>query len=229
MKSIQWKKELQPLLKKYKGKKHPLDYRNPYELIVMVVLSAQDSDRNINKLAPELFNAFPDMKSLSMAKAEAFIPFVQKVRGHFKKTGWLLEIARKIQDDKNIPRTLEELTSLPGIGRKSANVILREMGEPAVGIIVDLHVVRVAPRIGIAQGTDPKKLEKQLMDATDARDWGEVGMAISFLGREICRPSNPKCPECVMKTVCVYTKTLEVPTKKKIAAGKRPTVRKKSK
>lgn len=212
-KSPDWNKELQPLLVKYRGKRHPLDYHNPYELIVMVVLSAQDSDRNINKLAPALFSAFPDMKALSMATVDAVIPFVNKVRGHYKKTGWLLEIARKIQDDKNIPRTLPELTSLPGIGRKSANVILREMGEPAVGVIVDLHVVRVAPRLGIAQGTDPKKLEKQLMDATAAKDWGELGMAISFLGRETCRPSNPKCPECVMKKVCVYTKTLVAPPK----------------
>ncbi len=229
MKVVNWKKELQPLLKKYKGKRHPLDYHNPYELIVMVVLSAQDSDRNINKLAPELFKAFPDMKALSMATAESVIPFVQKVRGHRKKTGWLLEIAGKIKEDKNIPRTLEELTALPGIGRKSANVILREMGEPAVGIVVDLHVVRVAPRLGIAQGTDPKKLEKQLMEATDPKDWGEVGMGISFLGREICRPSNPTCPECVMQKVCVFTKTLRAPEKKKAGAAKRPKATKKSK
>jgi endonuclease-3 len=207
MKSINWPKEIQPLLKKYKGKQHPLNYRNPYELIVMVVLSAQDSDRNINKLAPELFNAFPDMKALSMATQEAVIPFVQKVRGHYKKTGWLLTIAKKIQDNKNIPTTLEELTALPGIGRKSANVILREMGKPTQGIIVDLHVVRVAPRLGIATGTDPKKLEKQMMDVLEDKDW-DAGMAISFLGREICRPSNPKCGECVMNKVCVYTKTL---------------------
>lgn len=215
MKSVNWQKEIQPLLKKYKGKKHPLDYRSHYELLVSVVLSAQDSDRNINKLAPALFNSFPDMKALSMATVEAVIPFVNKVRGHYKKTGWLLEIARRIQEDSKIPRTLEELTSLPGIGRKSANVILREMGEPAVGIIVDLHVVRVAPRLSIATGTDPKKLEKQLMEQTDAKDWGEVGMAISFLGRETCRPSNPKCDECVMNKVCFYTKTLTKVTIKK--------------
>ncbi len=225
MKAVNWKKELQPLLQKYRGKKHPLDHRTPYELIVAVVLSAQDSDRNINKLSPALFNAFPDMAALAAADADSVIPFVQKVLGHRKKTGWLLEIARTIKEDKNIPTTLEELTKLPGIGRKSANVILREMGQPAVGIIVDLHVVRVAPRLGIAQGTDPKKLEKQLMEATDPKDWGEVGMAISFLGREICRPSNPKCEECVMKKVCVYTKTLVKPskavTKKKTASKKK--------
>lgn len=231
MKSTNWKKEIQPLLQKYRGKRHPLDYRNHFELIVMVVLSAQDSDRNINKLAPELFNAFPDMKALSIAKHEAVVPFVNKVRGHWKKTSWLLEIAKRIQEDSRIPRTLEELTSLPGIGRKSANVILREMGEPAVGVIVDLHVVRVAPRLSIAEGTDPKKLEKQLMEQTDAKDWGEVGMAISFLGRETCRPSNPKCPECVMQKVCVYTKTLGSTSKKaltkKNAPAKKASIKKK--
>lgn len=202
-----WKKEMQPLIKKYKGKHHPLDYRSNYELIVVVVLSAQDSDRNINKLAPEFFKVFPDMKSLAHAEEESVLALINKVRSSRKKTKWLLEIATKLKEDKNIPTTLEALTELPGIGRKSANVIKREMGAKAEGIIVDLHVVRVAPRFGIAQGTDPKKLEKQMMDLLDPKDWGEAGMAISFLGREICRPTNPKCSECVMNTVCEYYKT----------------------
>jgi endonuclease-3 len=206
MAAHQWKKEIQPLLKKYKGKKHPLTYRNLYELLVMVVLSAQDSDRNINKLAPELFKAFPDMKSLAGANTESIYPFVKKIRNFRNKTKWLLELSGSIKTDLNIPTTLETLTELPGIGRKSANVILREAGLPAEGIIVDLHVVRVAPRLGIAQGTDPKKLEKQMMELLQPKDWGEAGMAISFLGREICRPKNPKCPECVMNRVCDYCK-----------------------
>lgn len=83
-------------------------------------------------------------------------------------------------------------------------MIKREMGVKAEGIIVDLHVVRMAPRIGFAAGTHPKKLEKQMMELFDAKYWDEVGMAISFLGREICRPGNPKCPMCVMSKVCVY-------------------------
>jgi len=202
----QWKEEIQPLLKKYKGKQHPLDYHNAYQLLVMVVLSAQDSDRNINKLAPPLFEAFPDMNSLSKADAESLYPFVQKIRNFHNKTKWLLELSSTVKTDKNIPTTLEALTELPGIGRKSANVILREAGLPAEGIIVDLHVVRVAPRLGIAQGTDPKKLEKQMMELLPPKEWGEVGMAISFLGRETCRPTNPKCPDCVMNTVCDYYK-----------------------
>lgn len=209
MATINWQKEIQPLIKKYKGKQHPLDHHhNPYELLVMVVLSAQDSDRNINKIAPELFNAYPDMKALAKADADSLYPFVSKVRNFRNKIKWLLELASQIKTDKNIPTSLDELTALPGIGRKSANVIKRELGVEAEGIIVDLHVVRVAPRLGLAQGTDPKKLEKQLMEQLDPKDWGEAGMAISFLGRETCRPTNPKCGECVMQKVCAYTKTL---------------------
>jgi len=206
MASHNWQKEIQPLIIKYKSKKHPLNYSNAYELLVAVVLSAQDSDRNINKLAPELFTAYPDMKSLSKADSESIFPFVSKIRNFRNKTKWLMELSRQIKEDKNIPTTLEALTELPGIGRKSANVIIRELGTKAEGIIVDLHVVRVAPRLGIAQGTDPKKLEKQMMELLDPKDWGEVGMAISFLGREICRP-KPKCSECIMSAVCEYYKT----------------------
>jgi len=203
---VNWQKEFQPLIKKYKDKKHPLDYTNTYQLVVMVVLSAQDSDRNINKIAPEFFKVFPDLKSLSTANAEMIYPLISKVRNFGNKTKWLLEIASTLKNDKNIPKTMEELTALPGIGRKSANVIMRESGVPAEGIIVDLHVVRVAPRIGVATGTDPKKIEKQLKEVIDPKDWGEVGMAISFLGRETCRPSNPKHHECVMNKVCAFYK-----------------------
>lgn len=205
MESTHWQQALQPLIKKYKGKQHPLDHHhNPYQLLVMVVLSAQDSDRNINKIAPALFSAYPDMTALSKADIDSLYPFVSKVMSSRKKAGWLIEIATQIKDDKNIPTTLNELIALPGIGRKSANVIMRELGVKAEGIIVDLHVVRVAPRLGLATGTNPKKLEKQMMEVLDAKDWGEAGMAISFLGRETCRPTNPKCTECVMNPVCEF-------------------------
>jgi endonuclease-3 len=209
MTTVDWQKEIQPLLKKYKGKKHPLDYHNTYELLVMVVLSAQDSDAHINKIAPDFFKAFPDMKALSKADSASLFPLIGKVRNFGNKTKWLLELASTIKTDENIPVTLEGLTALPGIGRKSANVIMRESGLKAEGIIVDLHVVRVAPRLGIATGTDPKKIEKQMMDVLQPKDWGEAGMAISFLGRETCRPTNPKHGECVMKNVCAYYKNLK--------------------
>ena len=152
-----WHVAIQPLLKKYRNKRHPLEYGNVYELLVMVVLSAQDSDKNINNVAPALFQAFPTMKALSKATEVTLLPLISKVRGSRKKTDWLIDIAGNIKIDKNIPLTHEGLTALKGIGSKSANVILRESGKPAEGIIVDLHVVRVAPRLGIAKGTDPKK------------------------------------------------------------------------
>jgi endonuclease-3 len=199
-----WAKAIQPLLKKYKDKKHPLDYKNVYQLVVMVVLSAQDSDRHINQLAPKLFETFPDMKALSKATAEDLYPFIGSVRNFAGKAEWLVAIAHKIKDNKNIPLTLEGLTELKGIGRKSANVILREAGKPAEGVIVDLHVVRVAPRLGIASGTDPKKIEKQIMEILPQKEW-DAGMAMSFLGREICRP-KPFCEKCLMQKVCEYYK-----------------------
>ncbi len=202
-----WPEAIQPLLKKYKNKQHPLEYKNIYQLLVMVVLSAQDSDKNINNIAPKLFEAFPDMKALAKATEETLFPFISKVRNFGNKAKWLVEIAKTVKEDKNIPLTHEKLTELKGIGSKSANVILREAGKPAEGAIVDLHVVRVAPRLGIATGTDPKKIEKQIKEILPQKDW-DAGMAISFLGREICRPTSPKCSECVMTAVCEYYKKL---------------------
>lgn len=203
MPATNWKEAIKPLLKKYKGTQHPLEYKNVYQLVVMVVLSAQDSDRHINQLAPELFKAIPNMTALSKASDDLIMSFIAKVRNSGSKLKWLKEIATTVKKDANIPLTLEALTALPGIGRKSANVILREAGKPAEGVIVDLHVVRVAPRLGIATGTDPKKIEKQIMDVLPQKDW-DAGMAISFLGRETCRPTNPKCETCVMNSACAW-------------------------
>ena len=202
--AINWPEAVKPLIKKYKNKKHPLDYGNVYQLVVMVVLSAQDSDRHINELAPQLFEAFPDMQALSTATPETLTPFIGSVRNFGNKIKWLMEMGQTVKDDKNIPSALDALTALKGIGRKSANVILRESGKPAEGIIVDLHVVRVAPRLGIASGTDANKIEKQLMIVLPQKEW-DAGMAFPFLGREICRP-QPKCEVCLMNTVCAYYK-----------------------
>lgn len=205
--TLDWEAKLRPILKKYKNKKHPLDYQNVYQLLVMVVLSAQDSDANINSIAPVLFEKFPTLKSLSKTNLETFLPYITKVRNHGTKAQWLLDIAKTIKEDSNIPLTMSGLIELKGIGRKSANVILRETGQPAEGIIADLHVIRVAPRIGIIkESKDGNKVEKDLMQALPKEIWSEIGMAISFLGREICRP-KPKCPECLLTDICLYYNT----------------------
>lgn len=205
-----WEEKLAPLLLKYKHKKHPLDYQNLYQLMIMVILSAQDSDANINKVAPALFEMYPNLETLSVSSIDALVPYISKVRNFGTKASWIIEIAQTLKEDKNIPLTMEELTSLKGIGRKSANVIMREMKSPAEGIIADLHVIRVAPRIGLVNETkDGNKVEKQLMQVLSEEIWGEIGMAISFLGREICRPTNPKCNQCPINTHCNYFNTLK--------------------
>jgi endonuclease-3 len=174
--------------------------------MVAVILSAQDSDANINKVVPAFFEKFPNLESLATHSIEDLIPYVNKVRNFNTKSSWLIEIAQTLKKDTEIPTNLDDLVALKGIGRKSANVIMREMKVPAEGIIADLHVIRVAPRIGlITEAKDGNKVEKQLMQVLPKEIWGEIGMVISFLGRETCRPTNPKCIECPIQNDCQYT------------------------
>lgn len=202
-----WSQHLAPIIRQYGKRKHPLDYQNRYQLVVMVILSAQDSDKHINELSGEFFKAFPSMKELSIATPGDLRPYISTVRNFGNKSAWLLKLAQQVRTDANIPVTLDELVKLPGIGRKSANVIIRESGSNAEGVIVDLHVLRVAPRLGIATQEErpkPEKVEKQIMSAVPQELWNETGMAISFLGREICRPTYPKCNICMMNSVCQF-------------------------
>jgi endonuclease-3 len=199
-----WNEALKPLLRKYRGRNHPLEYKNPYQLLVMVVLSARATDRNINALAPALFEKFPSMEDLARARPTNLYPLIRGVTNFRNKAKWLIETAKRIQKDIHIPRTLEEWIRNPGIGRKSANVIMSQMNLPAEGVIVDIHTMRVAPRLGIATGTNPEKIEIQLMAKVAQNNWHAIGMALTYLGREICRPKNPNCPGCVMNRVCRY-------------------------
>jgi len=204
---INWTEAFAPLLKQYAKRKHPLDYQSRYQLVVMVILSAQDSDKHINELAPKIFAAYPTMNALSHATEADLQQHIGSVRNWGNKAKWLIKLAQTVGDDENIPRTMDALTKLPGLGRKSANVIIRESGDKAEGVIVDLHVLRVAPRLGIADEKDaakPEKIEKQIMAVIPHESWNEAGMAISFLGREICRPTNPKCIDCLMNPVCQF-------------------------
>lgn len=199
---INWPEAIKPLLKKYKNSPHPLDAKNLYQMLIMVVLSAQSTDNVINGLAPALFEAYPNMQSLSNATIETLAPFISKARNFNNKGKWIIAIAKEIKKDSKIPLNLQELIELPGIGRKSANVILRYAKASAEGVVVDIHVVRVAPRLGIATGDDANKIEKQIMEVLPQKEW-DAGMAMSFLGREICRPT-PECEICLMKKVCAY-------------------------
>jgi endonuclease-3 len=206
-KNVDWAKAVKPLIKKYSDHKHPLEAKNLYQMLVMVVLSAQTTDNVINIIAPDLFKAYPTISKLATALPEDLHPYISKVRSFGNKSKWLVSIAKEIKKDSNIPVTMEELVKLPGIGRKSANVIKRYAGTEIEGIVVDLHTIRVANRLGIVDSEDPKIIEKEMMEVLPKSEW-DAGMCMSFLGREICRPTNPLHEECVMRNVCAYFKSL---------------------
>jgi endonuclease III len=199
---IDWPAAVKPLLKKYKNTPHPLEAANTYQWIVMVVLSAQSTDKVVNQIAPELFKAFPNMRALAKADAESLFPYISKIRNFRHKAQWLVETAKALKSDNKIPLEIASLVELPGIGRKSANVIRRGAKASPEGVIVDLHTIRVANRLGIVNTTTPEKIEKELLEILPKNEW-DAGMAMSFLGREICRPT-PQCPVCLMKKVCAY-------------------------
>ena len=206
-KKTDWPEAMRPLLKKYEGKKHPLEFDNLYQLIVVVILSARSTDAYINSTAPKLFAAFPNMESLAAVQPEALFPYLAGITNFANKAKWLTAIAAQVKTDKNIPLSLEKLIELPGIGRKSANVILRGAGKTPEGVIVDVHVLRVAPRLGIVKEMDAGPMEEHLMKVLPPGEW-DAGMAMSFLGREICTP-KPKCDSCLMNKVCLYYSRLK--------------------
>jgi len=206
-KKIDWPEAIRPLLKKYKGREHPLKFDNLYQLIVVVVLSARSTDAYINSVAPKFFAVFPDMASLVGVQPETLFPYLAGITNFANKAKWLTAIAAEVKTDKNIPLSLERLIELPGIGRKSANVILRGAGKTPEGVIVDVHVLRVAPRLGIVKEMDAGPMEEHLMKVLPPDEW-EAGMAMSFLGREICSP-KPKCESCLVNTVCLYYSRLK--------------------
>jgi len=202
---VDWPAAVKPLIKKYEKELHPLHAKNLYQMMVMVVLSAQTTDNLVNSLAPDLFKAIPNMQALAKIQPEDLHPYISKVRSFGNKSKWLVQIAKEIKTDKAIPLTMEGLVQLPGIGRKSANVIKRFAKAIAEGIVVDVHVIRVAPRLGIVQEDKPDKMEKQMMEILPESEW-DAGMCMSFLGRDICRPT-PECERCLMKSVCAYYNT----------------------
>ncbi len=204
-----WNKALSPLFRKYGKRKHPLDYKNLYQLVVMVILSSRSTDVLINKIAPGLFKAFTSMKRMAKAHPEELFPYVHGITNFRHKSEWIVSIARTVADDEHIPKDMEGLTGLPGIGRKSANVIIGESGGKPEGVIVDLHVARVAPRLGITKSDNPGRIEEDIMKELLPKYWHKAGMGMTYLGRETCRPKNPKCAECVVKEACGYYRKVQ--------------------
>lgn len=181
-----------------------LDHDNPYELLVATILSAQCTDERVNLVTPALFRAFPDAAALARAKP-ARVEALIRSTGFFRaKTKSLLGMAREVvaRHAGRIPADMESLVQLPGVGRKTANVVLGTAFGVASGIVVDTHVIRVAGRLKLTDQTDPVKIEKDLMALVPRRDWVLFSHLIIFHGRRTCFARNPDCPHCPVETLC---------------------------
>lgn len=185
-----------------------LAFDNPYQLLIATVLSAQSSDVRVNGVTPALFKRYPDARALSRATTDELEPQIQPT-GFFRaksRTLAALSAALVKEHGGDVPKTMEELTALPGVGRKTANVVLgHAFGVP--GLPVDLHVLRVGNRIGIAKSEDPVVVEAQLTGALPPKKWVLASDVIILHGRRICRP-KPLCDQCAVRNDCDYYKAL---------------------
>jgi endonuclease-3 len=213
--AVFWNEVCQALIRKYGRKRHPLNYKNTYQLWVMVILSAQTNDKLINSIAPDFFKSFPDIRALSKASYETVVKYLNKVRNFGNKTRWLLQSAIQIKTDDRIPLTFEQLLKLPGIGRKSAHVIMYEHGLKPQGIMVDIHVLRVAPRLGMCKKGNPVQVERELLKAISPQYHLQIGMALSHHGRAVCLAKSPLCEQCLVQQYCNYHLNQSAPVSKK--------------
>ncbi len=194
------------------GTQHPnadteLHFTNAYELLVATILSAQCTDERVNQVTPALFKRYPDARALARASTAELEPQIQSTGFFRAKSRSLVGMATAVVDEHSgeIPRTMDDLVTLPGVGRKTANVVLgHALGVP--GLPVDRHVLRVANRIGIARSDDPEIVEQQLCAAMPPAEWTRTSDTLILHGRRICKP-RPLCDRCVVRDDCeFYTK-----------------------
>jgi len=195
------------------GSQHPnadteLHFTTPYELLVATILSAQCTDERVNQVTPALFKHYPDARALARATTTALEPQIQSTGFFRAKSRSLVGMATAVVERHagEIPRTMEELVELPGVGRKTANVVLgHALGVP--GLPVDRHVLRVANRIGIARSEDPEIVEQQLTGAMPPSEWTRTSDTLILHGRRICKP-RPLCDRCAVRDECNFYRKL---------------------
>ncbi|MBI4091206.1 endonuclease III [candidate division WWE3 bacterium] len=188
----------------YPEPKTELEFKNPYELACAVILSAMCTDKAVNKITPAFFRRFPTPGRLAEADSKEIKSCIKSINFFNNKAKSLSGMAKTLVAEFNgeIPRTMAELLRLPGIARKSANVILNEAFNLAEGFVVDTHVARVSNRLGLTNQKDPLKIEKDLMGVFDEKDWRLLSSAMVLHGRYVCTARKPKCSECVLNEVC---------------------------
>jgi endonuclease-3 len=185
-----------------------LHYRTPFELLAATILSAQSTDERVNVVTPALFKRYPDARALARATPETLEPIIVSTGFFRQKAKSLIGMAQKLVADHGgeVPADMESLTSLAGVGRKTANVVLgHALGVP--GLPVDRHVLRVSNRIGIASSDDPEKVEAELCAALPPEMWTLASDVQILHGRRVCRP-KPMCPMCSVRKDCDYFRTL---------------------
>ncbi|MEO6611522.1 MAG: endonuclease III [Chitinophagaceae bacterium] len=184
-----------------------LEFRDPYQLLVAVILSAQCTDKRVNLTTPAIFKKYPDVHSLSKASIAELFPFIKSISYPNNKTKHLLGMANKVVTDfsGNIPMTVEELVQLPGVGRKTANVITSVIDRQP-NMAVDTHVFRVSKRIGLVSqdASTPLAVERELLKNIPVALVHKAHHWLILHGRYTCRARNPKCEECGLRTVCLY-------------------------
>ena len=195
---------MKKLERQHPGADTELHYTTPYELLVATILSAQCTDERVNQVTPALFKRYPDARALAKATTDDLEPQIQSTGFFRAKSKSLLGMATAVREkhDGAIPATMAALTDLPGVGRKTANVVLgHALGVP--GLPVDRHVLRVSNRIGIAKGDDPEVVEQQLGAAVPKEKWTVTSDTLILHGRRICKP-KPLCDKCAVRQDCLY-------------------------
>jgi endonuclease-3 len=185
-----------------------LHYRNAFELLAATILSAQSTDERVNMVTPALFKRYPDARKLAKAVPAELEKQIVSTGFFRQKSKSLIGMAQKLVEEHggDVPADMAQLTALPGVGRKTANVVLgHALGVP--GLPVDRHVLRVSNRIGIAEGDDPVKVEAQLCEAIPKRKWTLASDVQILHGRRICRP-KPLCDQCSVRDDCDYFRTV---------------------
>jgi endonuclease-3 len=182
--------------------KIPLRHRNPLELLISTILSAQSTDAQVNKVTPVLFARYKTAAEFAGARREDLEALIHST-GFFHAKARAIQNASRVLLEKFggvVPRTMDELLQLPGVGRKTANVVLSRFGVP--GIVVDTHVRRLSRRMALTAHADPDKIEQDLMGLIPREEWSDFSLRLIYFGREVCTARRPQCPSCPLNDLC---------------------------
>jgi len=184
-----------------------LVHGNPFELAVATILSAQCTDDMVNRVTPTLFRRYPTPEKLARARPASIEKLIHRTGFFRNKTKSILGLARKLVSDFDgqVPQTMEELLTLPGVARKTANVILGVAFGKAEGVVVDTHVKRLTSRLGLTEHADPARIERDLMGLLPRTEWIAVGHLLIWHGRRVCRARRPACDRCLLSDRCPST------------------------